>query len=145
MTNARLSWGDGTRRTSACASMRSIAPVSVALDRSTILPSAPIVIGPITDSTDRMWACSAEMPRSLNARLCTRLTWRNSRTTAFARDVRKRSSCIRDNYLVYEMKSMEHGNHLRLTEQLRREIAGETPVRPAFTVDAERYRSAERH
>ncbi|HTL34966.1 MAG TPA: aromatic ring-hydroxylating dioxygenase subunit alpha [Kofleriaceae bacterium] len=38
---------------------------------------------------------------------------------------------------------MEHANHRRLTEQLRRELAGEVPSRPPFTVDAERYRSAE--
>ena len=43
------------------------------------------------------------------------------------------------------MKSMERANHLRLTERLRREIAGEVPDHPPFTIDAERYRSTEWH
>ena len=37
---------------------------------------------------------------------------------------------------------MERANHLRLTEQLRREVAGERPAHGAFAIDAERYRSA---
>src|SRR5688572_12287387 len=68
-----------------------------------------------------MCACSAEMSWFANSRLCTRLTPRNTRTTAFASEVRKRSSCIRDKYLVYEV-SMQRETLRRFAEQLRDEV-----------------------
>src|SRR5690349_4544698 len=87
-----------------------------------------------------MWACSADTPCAASARLWTRLTRRNSRTSALPIDARSLSSCIQDYYLVYEMKSMERANHVRLIEQLRAGAGWAAGGVPPLAIPAERYR-----
>ncbi|MFN0246855.1 MAG: aromatic ring-hydroxylating oxygenase subunit alpha [Kofleriaceae bacterium] len=59
---------------------------------------------------------------------------------ALPSDERNRSSCIRDNYLVYEIKSMERATFERLVERLR---GGEQMAASPFEVPAALYQSRE--